>query len=154
MKIHPLARMLACPQTAIKTNRPGTSHSSHNQRLTSHFAASIRQEPQTSSVAMEIRHRYSRPRGRCVARVVSDLQTSLDAANCPENSVLEQLDFNFCWFDRNGLVAVAAVSMGVALVASIEFKAFTKDISQSNEYVSFKGHSSAKLEHRGPISVR
>ena len=63
------------------------------------------------------------PTCRCV---VSGPQTSLNAADCPEIPVLEQLEFNLRWFGRNGLAAVADFSMGVGLCPSIQFGAISK----------------------------
>src|SRR5713101_8173917 len=64
---------------------------------------------------------------------VLGLQASLNATNCPENSVLEQVDFNFCRFGRNGLAAVAEASMGVGPGVSIEIHAFAGNISPLKE---------------------
>src|SRR5712664_3399943 len=82
---------------------------------------------------------------RCV---VSGSQTT----NCPENSVLEQLDF--CRFGRNGLAAVADASMGVGLGVSIKIDDFAGGIPPSSEYGTLECRSSAKSEHRNRKSER
>jgi GNAT superfamily N-acetyltransferase len=54
MNFHLLRQMLACPQSAFKTALPDTSHTSNNRLVTGHFVSTLRNEPPTTSVAMEI----------------------------------------------------------------------------------------------------
>jgi hypothetical protein len=110
-----------------------------------------------TSVTASSCRRYSRPGWRQLAdeiNAVSGSQTSLNATSRPEIPVLEQLDFNFCWFGRNSLAAVAVANMDVGPDESILFPALTTNISQLNETVPHLIHSRPNSEHRRPKTAQ